>query len=383
MSEQVLYSQASPGWCSSGMRDSVAIQASGAATSCGCGGPCFSSLNSGPIAGSEKSDGKPYPARKSSRSTTVMGLAAGTTSSIGLVGVRTTVGAASSGSHCSTGSFSAILPSSTSIMTAAAVMGLVIDAMRKSESRAIGDVPLMSTEPTACTSTRSPRATRATAPGTGPLLTCASRMSCRLVNGSPSRACGRTGELSAFSPRVLASGPRKRASAGRTCGSTRVGSQCSGSCDTTRRDASGESVREPSTTQHRRRQFLARVMGACTGWHADNDQLNNHAQSIASDPDSDPEWDGSDRPKAEHLGFRTCEGPCSTCLTMRRRTWRASGPTGCHWLLGSGQDRGYGSGNGLATTGGARLHRRPRTRRVLPPASEVSLPPGRRAPRGG
>lgn len=40
--------------------------------------------------------------------------------------------------------------------TAAAVMGLLIDAMRKIESRAIGEVPVMSTEPTTCTSTRSP-----------------------------------------------------------------------------------------------------------------------------------------------------------------------------------------------------------------------------------
>ena len=90
MSEQVLYSHASPGWYSSGIRDSAAIHSSGAATSCGCGGPCFSSLNSSPTAGSEKSDGKPYPARKVSRSNTVIGLAAGTTSSTGLAGVRTT-----------------------------------------------------------------------------------------------------------------------------------------------------------------------------------------------------------------------------------------------------------------------------------------------------
>ena len=57
MSEQVLYSHASPGWYSSGIRDSAAIHSSGAATSCGCGGPCFSSLASSPAAGSEKSDG--------------------------------------------------------------------------------------------------------------------------------------------------------------------------------------------------------------------------------------------------------------------------------------------------------------------------------------
>ena len=168
MSEQVLYSHASPGWYSSGIRASAAIHSSGAGTSCGCGGPCFSSLNSRPTAGSEKSDGKPYPARKVSRSATVIGLTAGTTSSTGPAGVRTTAGDASSGSHRPIGSSSAIRPSSTSIITAAAVMGLVIEATRKIESLAIGKVPSTSAEPAACTSTRSPRAIRPTAPGTDP-----------------------------------------------------------------------------------------------------------------------------------------------------------------------------------------------------------------------
>src|SRR5438477_554253 len=149
MSEQVLYSHASPGWYSIGMRDSVAIHSSGGATRCGCGGPCFSSLNSGPTAGSEKSAGKPYPARNVSRSATVTGRAAGTTSSTGAAGVRTTRGAASSGSHRATGSSSPIRPSSTSISTAAATIGLVSDAIRKIQSRAIGAVPARSTEPTA------------------------------------------------------------------------------------------------------------------------------------------------------------------------------------------------------------------------------------------
>jgi len=86
----------------------------------------------------------------------VIDLAAGTTSSTALRGVRTTLGDASSGSHSSTASSSAIRPSSTSIMTAAAVMGLVIDAMRKIESLAIRAVPSMSSDPTASTSSRSP-----------------------------------------------------------------------------------------------------------------------------------------------------------------------------------------------------------------------------------
>src|SRR5262247_4364698 len=133
------------------MRDSAAIHSSGAATSCGCGGPCFSSLNNNPTTGSEKSDGKPHPARKVSKSATVIALTAGTTSSAGLAGVRTTAGDASSGSHCPAGSSSAIRPSSTSIITAEAVMGLVIEATRKIESLAIGGVPSTSVEPAAAT----------------------------------------------------------------------------------------------------------------------------------------------------------------------------------------------------------------------------------------
>jgi len=96
----------------------------------------------------------------------MIGLVAGTTSSTGLAGVRTTVGDASSGNHRSTRSSNPIRPSSTSIMTAAALMGLVIDAMRKIESLVIGDVPATSPDPTACTSTRPSRATSPTAPGT-------------------------------------------------------------------------------------------------------------------------------------------------------------------------------------------------------------------------
>lgn len=168
MSEQVLYSHASPGWWSIGMRASVAIHSSGAATPRGSGEPWCSSLNSGARAGSEKSDGNPYPARKVSRSNTVIGRTAGTTSSAGPSGVRTTFGDASSGSHRPTGSEAAIRPSSISIMAAAAVSGLVIEAIRKIESRAIGVPPSVKAEPAASTSMRSPRATSPTAPGTEP-----------------------------------------------------------------------------------------------------------------------------------------------------------------------------------------------------------------------
>ena len=102
----------------------------------------------------------------------MIGLLAGTTSSTGLEGVRTTLGDASSGSHSATGSSSAIRLSSTSIITAAAMMGLVIEASRKIESLAIGESPSRPAEPTASRATRSPRATRATAPATAPSSTC-------------------------------------------------------------------------------------------------------------------------------------------------------------------------------------------------------------------
>lgn len=68
----------------------------------------------------------------------MIGRDAGTTSPTGPSGVRTTTGAASSGSQGATGSSSAIRPSSTGIMAAAAATGLVSEAIRKTESRTIG-----------------------------------------------------------------------------------------------------------------------------------------------------------------------------------------------------------------------------------------------------
>ena len=101
----------------------------------------------------------------------MIGRRAGTTSSSGLCGVRTTIGAASSGSHRPIGSSSPTRPSSTRSITAAAVMGLVSDAIRKIESRAIGTAPSTAWLPTASTVTSSPRASSATAPGTAPSFT--------------------------------------------------------------------------------------------------------------------------------------------------------------------------------------------------------------------
>jgi hypothetical protein len=114
----------------------------------------------------------------------VIGRFAGTTSSTGLPAVRTTTGCASSGSHLPTAPSSAIRPSSTSIITAAAVMGLVIEAMRKIESGAMEAPPRLA-EPTAATSLRSPRATKPTAPGTAALPTYVSRTLRRSVTDPP------------------------------------------------------------------------------------------------------------------------------------------------------------------------------------------------------
>ena len=78
-------------------------------------------------------------------------------------------------------------PSSTSIMTAAAVIGLVIEANRKIESLSIAGPPRLAS-PTAANSARppmSPRATSPTAPGSDPLLTWASSTSRRSVIGPP------------------------------------------------------------------------------------------------------------------------------------------------------------------------------------------------------
>ena len=77
----------------------------------------------------------PSPQRKVSRSSTVIGRLAGTVSSSPASIRRSTRRLASSGSSRSTGSSSLNLPSSTSIITAAAVIALVIEAMRKIVSR--------------------------------------------------------------------------------------------------------------------------------------------------------------------------------------------------------------------------------------------------------
>jgi hypothetical protein len=168
--EQVSYSQASPGWWTRGTRASRASQTSDSGKLCTSRpSPCTGS--SARTAGRVKSDGKPQPAWPVRTSNTVIGRFAGTTSSSGPGGVRTTFGSASSGSQRPIGSSRASRPSSTSTSTAAAVIGLVMDANRNSVSSAIGRLPSTSTEPAVTTSRRPPRSTIATAPGSVPSST--------------------------------------------------------------------------------------------------------------------------------------------------------------------------------------------------------------------
>ena len=71
----------------------------------------------------------------------VIGRAAGTVSSTGPVSERSTAGDASSGSRSSIGWSSRRVPSATNVSARAVIIGLVIDAMRNSESCAIGRPP--------------------------------------------------------------------------------------------------------------------------------------------------------------------------------------------------------------------------------------------------
>ena len=128
-------------------------------------------MKSGWTAGSEKSDGKPQPARKVIRSRAVIGRTAGTTSSTGEDGVGTTTGDASSGSHRAIGSSRSSCPSSTRIIPAAAVIGFVMEATRKIVSGVIAALPSRSSEPAAASSISSLRATSATTPGASPVST--------------------------------------------------------------------------------------------------------------------------------------------------------------------------------------------------------------------
>jgi hypothetical protein len=93
----------------------------------------------------------PKPIRNVNRSRTVIGRLAGTVSSSGPSSFFSTVRLASSGKKRSTGSSSRSVHSSTRIIVAAAITGLVIEAMRKMVSRCIGASPPTASVPYAST----------------------------------------------------------------------------------------------------------------------------------------------------------------------------------------------------------------------------------------
>ena len=113
----------------------------------------------------------PKPDRNVSRSSTVTGRPAGTVSSTGAFGRRSTGRPASSGSNRSMGSSSAIRPSWTSVSAATAVTGLVMDVMRKMASGWIGSLPPAAALPTASMWTSPPRLRASARPGTCPVPT--------------------------------------------------------------------------------------------------------------------------------------------------------------------------------------------------------------------
>ena len=101
----------------------------------------------------------------------VIGRWAGTESSSSASGRRSTCRLASSGSSRSTGSSSRSMHSSTQIMPAAAVTGLVIEEMRKIVSRRSGSSEPSAMAPIASTWPSPRRATMVTRPGTSPRST--------------------------------------------------------------------------------------------------------------------------------------------------------------------------------------------------------------------
>jgi hypothetical protein len=112
-----------------------------------------------------------------SKSRSVTARLAGTVSSIGASMARKTLRSASSGSHRSTGSSSRNLHSSTRIIAATAVTGLVIEVIRKMVSRAIG-APSIAILPMVSTWVSPPRLTSVTRPGMSPASTCPAMTSC-------------------------------------------------------------------------------------------------------------------------------------------------------------------------------------------------------------
>ena len=133
-SEPVLYSHRSPGWYISGSSPTRRIHSSGGGGRVGRGMPWASASSASEI-GVGSPNARPSPNVNVSRSRTVMARRAGTVYSSGPSTRISTRRSASSGSRSSTGSSSRSTHSSTRIIAAAAVTGLLIDAMRKIVSR--------------------------------------------------------------------------------------------------------------------------------------------------------------------------------------------------------------------------------------------------------
>ena len=187
----VLYAHRSPGWVISGSEPSAASHVSGSGSRAGFGGPSVavgSRLSATSIGQSSSASNissiVPNPKVKVSRSRAVTGRAAGTVSSSGPSGRRSTLRFASSGSSRSTGSSSASSPSRTSARVSAPVTGLVVAERRNSESRCAGAPPMLS-EPCASTCACSLVPTSATTPGTPPSATSAAACAAAI---SPKRA---------------------------------------------------------------------------------------------------------------------------------------------------------------------------------------------------
>src|SRR5665647_142407 len=186
-SDPVLYIHRSPGWCMSGSVPRRRIHSSGAGGADGLGGPWPSDRSliafwMGYVSGGAMT--MPKPIVKAKRSRTVIGRIAGTVSWSGPSSRFRTLRSASSGSSRSTGSSRRSLHSSTRIIAAAAVTGLVIDEMRKIVSRRIGSLPPTAVVPIASTCTSPRRLTSVTRPGAWPPSTCPATTSCM----RPSRA---------------------------------------------------------------------------------------------------------------------------------------------------------------------------------------------------
>jgi hypothetical protein len=118
----------------------------------------------------------PKPNVNVSRSRAVIERAAGTVSSSGPSMRRSTLRLASSGSSRSTGSSRSIRPSPAIASVAAAVIGLLVEAIRKIESCVTGAPPIARL-PSASTWTSSPHATSATSPGMSVSPTCSAAAS--------------------------------------------------------------------------------------------------------------------------------------------------------------------------------------------------------------